>query len=126
MSNHQKIQSKENTPSMHKICVYIDISRALAGYVILEYQDEDWSQTIDYEHITFRCRKCHEHGHLFRDFPLNCQGPKASKTMKKYGFTTVTRQKKNPPRKQNPNTAPKISTKNSYDILNQLPEDKEI
>lgn len=26
---------------------------------------------MDYEHVPFRCRKCHEHGHLFRDFPLN-------------------------------------------------------
>ena len=28
-------------------------------------------QTVDYEHIPFRCRRCHEHGHLLRDCPLN-------------------------------------------------------
>jgi hypothetical protein len=112
--------------SYARICVYMDISRALPRYVILEYQDEDWIQTIDYEHIPFHCRKCHEHGHLFRDCPLNAQGPKAQETKQKYGFTTVTSRKKNLPRKQNPGTAPKISTKNSYDILNQLLEDEEI
>jgi hypothetical protein len=43
------------------------------GSVTIEYQDEDWIQTIDYEHIPFHCRKFHEHGHLFRDCPLNAQ-----------------------------------------------------
>jgi hypothetical protein len=57
--------------SYARICVYMNISKALPGTVTLEYQDEEWAQTIDYEHIPFRCRKCHEHGHLFRDFPLN-------------------------------------------------------
>lgn len=26
---------------------------------------------MDYEHIPFRCRRCHEYGHLFKQFPLN-------------------------------------------------------
>jgi peptide methionine sulfoxide reductase MsrB len=60
------------------ICVYMNIDKALPRAVILEYQDEDWSQTLDYEHISFRCRKCHEHGHLFRDCPLNQPVPKAT------------------------------------------------
>jgi hypothetical protein len=53
------------------ICVYLNIAKPLLGSIILEYHDEDWTQTIDYEHIPFRCRKCHEHGHLFRECPLN-------------------------------------------------------
>ena len=40
------------------------------GAVTLEYHEKDWQQTLDYEHIPFRYRKCHEHGHLFKDFPL--------------------------------------------------------
>jgi hypothetical protein len=47
------------------ICVYMNISKALLGSLTLEYRDEEWLQTIDYEHIPFRCRKFHEHGHLF-------------------------------------------------------------
>jgi hypothetical protein len=38
------------------ICVYMNISKALPGSVTIEYQDEEWIQTIDYEHIPFRCR----------------------------------------------------------------------
>jgi hypothetical protein len=37
----------------------------------LDYQYEEWSQTLDYEHIPFHCRKCHEHNHLFQECPLN-------------------------------------------------------
>jgi len=71
-------------------------------------------------------QEMHEHDHLFRDFPLNKQATKASETTQKDGFTTVTSRKKNPPRKQNPDPKRKIVTKNSYDILNQLPKDEEI
>ena len=49
----------------------MDISGALPDEVILEVYDEEWVQTVDYEHIPFRSHKCHEHGHLFRDFPQN-------------------------------------------------------
>lgn len=31
----------------------------------------EWVQSLDYEHIPFRCRKCNEYGHLFRHCPLN-------------------------------------------------------
>ena len=77
----------------------MDISKALPRSVTLEYQDEDWKQTLDYKHIPFHCRKGHEHGHLFRDCPLNIQATKASEAKHKEGFTTVTRRKKNPPKK---------------------------
>jgi len=45
--------------------------RALHDGLWLEYRDEDYFQAIDYEQIPFRCRKCHEHGHLVRECPLN-------------------------------------------------------
>jgi hypothetical protein len=108
------------------ICIYMDISKAPPGYITLEYQDDNWNQTIDYEHIPFRCRKFHEHGHLFRDCPLNATITKANESKQKDGFTNVIGRQKNPPRKQNQSTIPKIPTKNSYDILNQLPEEEEI
>jgi hypothetical protein len=39
--------------SYARICVYLNISKPLPGSIDLEYQDEEWSQTIDYEHIPF-------------------------------------------------------------------------
>jgi hypothetical protein len=46
------------------LCLY-EHGRALSESVTVSYQDNEWSQTLDYEHIPFRCRKCHIHGHLF-------------------------------------------------------------
>jgi hypothetical protein len=84
-----KATKKIKYTSYAQIYVYMDISKALPGSVTLEYQDEDWNQKTDYEHIPFRCKKCHEHGHLFCDYPLNAQIPKAGEGKKKDGFTTV-------------------------------------
>jgi hypothetical protein len=98
--------------SYARICIYMDISKALPGSITLEYQDEDWNQTIDYEHIPFRCRKCHEHGHLFRDCPLNASAPKPAEAKQKDSFTSVTGRRKNTPKKQNQSSVPKASSKN--------------
>lgn len=57
--------------SFSRICVEMDLSGALTDEIILEVYDEEWVQTVDDEHVPFRCRKCHEHRHLFRDYPLN-------------------------------------------------------
>eukprot|EP00253_Pinus_taeda_P032357 PITA_32357 len=61
----------------------MDLSRALPDEVILEVLDEEWVQTVDYKHIPFRCRKCHEHGHLIRDCPLNKAEDKSKLKAKK-------------------------------------------
>jgi hypothetical protein len=44
---------------------------ALLEAISLEFGDEEWIQNIHYEQIPFRCRRCHEHVHLIREFPLN-------------------------------------------------------
>lgn len=54
-----------------RICVYMNISDPLPEYIELEYHDEIWQQPMDYEHIPFRCRRCHEYEHLFKLCPLN-------------------------------------------------------
>jgi len=41
--------------SFSRIGVEMDLSRALSDEVILEFYDEEWVQTVDYEHIPFRC-----------------------------------------------------------------------
>eukprot|EP00253_Pinus_taeda_P015034 PITA_15034 len=57
--------------SYARICVYMNISEPLPEYIGLEYHDEVWQQPVDYEHIPFHCRRCHEYGHLLKQFPLN-------------------------------------------------------
>jgi hypothetical protein len=50
-----KATKQRKYTSYERICVYMNISKDLPGSVTLEYQDEEWAQTIDYEHIPFRC-----------------------------------------------------------------------
>jgi len=47
------------------------LDKALLDSVSLSHRDYEWIQPLDYEHVPFRCRKCHAIGHLFRDCPLN-------------------------------------------------------
>ena len=53
-----------------RICAYMNITEPLPDTIELEYHDEIWNQTLDYEHIPFRCRRCHEYGHLLRECPI--------------------------------------------------------
>lgn len=61
----------------------IDLSGGILDEVILEVFDEEWVQMVDYEHIPFRCRKCHKHGHLIRDYPLSKAEDKSKLNTKK-------------------------------------------
>lgn len=97
------------------------LAKALTASVILFHDDYEWVQNIDYEHIPFRCRKCHENGHLFRDCPLNLQSKtpvtEASKDVE--GFTKVPsrrRHAKKPP--MDLENLKKPITRNNFDILN--------
>jgi hypothetical protein len=83
--------------SYARICFYINISKSLPGSVTVEYQDEEWTHTIDYEHIPFICWKCHEHGNPFRVYPLNAPTRPTTEEAQQHGFTQV--QQENPNQK---------------------------
>jgi hypothetical protein len=57
--------------SYARICIEMDVSGALPEAISLEFRDEEWIQSINYEQIPFRCRRCHENGHLIRECLLN-------------------------------------------------------
>eukprot|EP00253_Pinus_taeda_P017393 PITA_17393 len=61
--------------SYARISVYMDLKQPLPDMVRFLHEDVEWIQLIDYEHVPFRCRKCHNLGHLFRDCPLNRKMP---------------------------------------------------
>ena len=48
----------------------MDLSRELPEAISLNWEDEEWIQPIDYEQLPFRCRLCHEYGHLGRNYPI--------------------------------------------------------
>jgi len=106
------------------ICVEMDLSGALPDEVILEVYDDKWVQTVDYEHITFRCHKCHEHGHLSRVCPLNKREEylNTSKGKDQKGFTKVGGKGKGGGRKTQKNPTEndnKTRSYNSFEILGE-------
>ena len=107
------------------ICVEMDLSGALPDEVILEVYDEEWVQTVDYEHIPFRCHKCHEHEHLSRDCPLNRREEdlNTSKGKDQTGFTKVGGKGKGGGRKTHKNPTEKENKMRRYKSFKILGED---
>jgi len=113
------------------ICVFMRLDKALPDSVSLSHDDYEWIQPLDYEHVPFRCRKCHAHGHLFRDHPLNIKAPVSdpSNMSAQEGFTKVHNRKRAhkkpaPGRKPPQDSASFPSTSNSFKILAQTSEDQ--
>jgi len=89
------------------ICIFMRLDRPLLDSVSLFHDDYEWIQPLDYEHVPFRCRRCHALGHLFRDCPLNVKAQTSDPSEKtdQDGFTKVASRKdrtRNPPQGRNP------------------------
>ena len=52
-----------------RICVELDLSRPLPDAIEMHAGSHSWVQQLDYETLPFRCRLCHEYGHLLRRCP---------------------------------------------------------
>ena len=52
-----------------RICAEIDMRKGLPDQINLKIGDFHWTQTLDYENTTFRCRHCHHTGHLQSSCP---------------------------------------------------------
>ena len=57
----------------------------------MSWEDEDWVQTLYYEHILLRCRRCHEYRDLLREWSMNSlkSPPKKEEDKKDQGFIRV-------------------------------------
>ena len=82
---------------------------------------------MDYEHIPFRCRKCHEHGHLFRDYPTNNleSNGKTFVDNDHEGFTKVGGKGKGGKRPQKKINEERQTSHNSFKILEEEEGNKE-
>jgi len=108
----------------------MDLSGALPDEVILEVFDEEWVQAVDYEHVPFECCKCHEHGHLFRDCPLNKMESKTKSTsakeiesFNKVGNRGKHQKKINEEKQPSQNRYKVLEEEEEHDKVNQTLED---
>jgi hypothetical protein len=112
--------------SYARICVYMNVANALPESIVVSYQDEEWIQPLDYEHIPLCCRKCHVHGHIFRDFPLNApvQGNKAKEETDLEGFTKIqSKRKVGRHQPKHPIVVPTKNSTNNFKILEGEPNE---
>ncbi len=103
--------------SYARICVYMDLKQPLPDTVSFFHEDTEWVQVIDYEQVPFRCRRCHDIGHLYRDFPLN----KTPNNPPNDGFTKVVNRRRGNKKATNgpkANMSNKASTSNRFAPLN--------
>lgn len=116
--------------SFARICVYMNLAEPIPDTVEVEYHDEVWKQLVDYEHIPFRCRNCHEYDHLYKQCPLNNEEePKKSQEAVAGGFQQVTRkrrQNKEGPRSQSQGKPAPMTSPNKFQVLQDDEEDYEI
>lgn len=113
--------------SYARICVYIDLKQPLPDTVSFFHEDSEWVQVIDYEQVPFRCRKCHDIGHLYRDCPLNKTPsmPDKSNNHSTDGFTKVVNKRRgNKKATNNPKANPsnKATSSNRFEVLNKTYE----
>ncbi|XP_057831869.1 uncharacterized protein LOC131042571 [Cryptomeria japonica] len=52
-----------------RVCVEIDLNKPLPDSIEIRLGSSSWIQQLDYETLPFRCRFCHEYGHLQRVCP---------------------------------------------------------
>ena len=60
-----------NYTSYAQIYVHVNISKEFPQSIFLAHENYDWLQTFDFDHIPYHSIKFHEHGKLFKDFPLD-------------------------------------------------------
>ena len=84
-------------------------------------------QTLDYKKIPFRCRSCHDYGHIYRDCPQNSPPPqpKHNKDVDEQGFSRVRPKKRVVQRKEVLEPSKRLSTTNKFAILEEHVEKEE-
>lgn len=108
-----------------RICVYMHLAKVLLDSVSLWHEYFEWIQSIYCERVPFYYRKCHMHGHLFRDCPLNSltQPSGNSTPPDSDGFTKVAPRKWHAKKSSNTPAPSQPSTSNNFSFLANIDVD---
>jgi hypothetical protein len=114
--------------SFARICIEMDVSGALPEAICHEFRDEEWIQSIDYEYIPFRCRRCHEHGHLLRECSLirKTEQEKKKQNQDEEVFVRPNYKGKGNQRQSKPPANSNPETKNSFEGLGNQTQVREM
>lgn len=67
---HNKSYEQSGIMTMARILVHLDTRAGLEEKITLHRRHFSRKQLLDYEGVSFRCRRCHKVGHLYKDYPL--------------------------------------------------------
>lgn len=120
--------------SYARICVYMNLANPIPDSVELEYHEEVWQQNLDYEHIPFRCHRCHEHGHLVKECPITMEEEEGRSKLQKRGLVyqqgfqevkSKRRTSKEKSKEDKREKQPFPGKSNSFEILQEEGEDED-
>lgn len=86
-------EPKDNMQACARICVEVDLGRGLPEAIKLKVDDWSHVQQLDYEHIPFKCKVCHEYGH----FANRCTKLVNAESDEQEGHWETVKKKKSPP-----------------------------
>ena len=127
--------------SFARICVEVDLNNPLPDSMEICMGASSWIQQLDYETLPFRCRICHEYGHLYRYCPrtkpptVAAPGPpgkdkgKANSSMgpvDSEGFTQVKSRNKGKGKKRAGRDRQTDDTFNRFETLGDLAQEEGI
>ena len=96
--DHDRSYIETGNISMARILVHLDTREGLVKSYVLKYRNISKSQILDYVGVPFKCRRCHEVGHLYKHCPLilatNAAQPKTlvhagTQTTEVFGMATT-------------------------------------
>ncbi|XP_057871389.2 uncharacterized protein LOC131077832 [Cryptomeria japonica] len=121
--------------SFARICVEVDLNNPLPDSMEICMGSSSWIQQLDYETLPFRCRICHEYGHLHRRCPrLNSsplpasepprlnkgKAPVSDEPVDKEGFTLVKSRNKGKGKKRPWMDRQNEDTFNRFEVLDSV------
>jgi hypothetical protein len=63
------VEPKEGLQACARIYVEVDLEKGLPKAIQLNLDSWTYIQQVDYEHIPFKCKICHEYGHFSKSCP---------------------------------------------------------
>lgn len=77
--------TQNQNKAMAWILVSLNPRGGLAESIKIQYKYYVFEQPLDYEHLPFKCHRCHAYGHLARDCPIGKRRRRNPKTVKQKG-----------------------------------------